>query len=221
MTEPTKTETTAATPDTIATTTTLKPGWKTTEYWITKVVAVIGALMAAGYIADGTQAARICGAVMVSAAALGYSVSRGLAKGGAAGVLLVVLALGATQPACNTLKDTGKRVAGDVVDCMKPDAKAAIGELAPAFRDIVKNATGDNGRVDWAPVRAVAAPLKSAATRCAFTAVIAEVLRPHPKAGAPQSSALQADATDVLAGYRAIQAEYFGGATFKLPDGDL
>lgn len=133
---------------------------------------------------------------------------------------LVVLGLGGSQLGCGTLKDSGKRLAGDVVDCMAPAIAGSVAELGPAFRDVVKNATADNGRVDWAPVKAVAAPLKSAGSQCAFAAVIAEVLRPKDKPGAPQSSALQADPVDVLTGFEAIRGDW-GGAKYKLDSGTL
>lgn len=210
MTEPTKTETATETPSTATVTTTQKPGWKTSEFWLTKLSMVIGGLLASGLLTSESWL-RALGIACVVLSSLGYTVSRTMVKTAA---VLALVAFG--FHGCATTKAAAGRVAGDVVDCMKPDAKAAIGELAPAFRDIVKNATADNGRVDWAPVRAVAAPLKSAATRCAFTAVIAEVLRPKTTAGAPQSSALEADPADVMTGFEAIRADYFGGATFEL-----
>lgn len=219
MTEPDKTETATATDNSATVTTTTKPGYKTTEFYLSLLATLLTALFASGVFTSSTSLA-IAGMAATVLTALGYKVTRAMVK--MAGLVLLVGLATSSQLGCSTLRDSGTRVAGDVVDCMKPDAKAAISELAPAFRDIVKNATGNNGRVDWAPVRAAAAPLKSAATRCAFTAVIAEVLRPRQGPGqSPQSSPLEADQVDVLTGFRAIQADLFGGATFKLADGTL
>lgn len=133
---------------------------------------------------------------------------------------VLVLGLGASQLGCGTLKDSGKRVADDVVDCMAPALAGSVAELGPAFRDVVKNATAGNGRVDWAPVKAVASPLKSAGSRCAFAAVIAEVLRPKEQPGAPQSEPLSADKVDVLTGFEAIRGGW-DGEKFKLESGTL
>jgi hypothetical protein len=218
MTEPTKTETAEATPASATVTTTTKPGHKTTEFALGLLAIILTALYTTGAIPTDGPWAKLAAIGATVLTAIGYTVSRTLVKT-AAMLALFVLAT-SSQVGCAETKGAVGRVAGDVVDCMKPDATAAIGELAPAFRDIVKNATGDNGKIDWAPVKTVASPLKSAATRCAFSAVIAEVLRPHPKAGAPQSSALEADPVDVLAGYRAIKSTW-GGGTYKLADGQL
>ena len=62
----------------------IKPGWKTTEFWITAVVAGLSLLWGAGLV-DPTGSAgadKIFGFVVSSLSALGYTVSRGLAKKG-------------------------------------------------------------------------------------------------------------------------------------------
>ena len=58
----------------------VKPGWKTTEFWLTVAAAAVGFLYASGAIGDGTQADKVLGIVSGALSALGYSVSRGLAK---------------------------------------------------------------------------------------------------------------------------------------------
>ena len=58
----------------------IKPGWKTTEFWLSAAATVIGLLFASGAIAEGGQADRWLGLVASALASLGYSVSRGLAK---------------------------------------------------------------------------------------------------------------------------------------------
>jgi hypothetical protein len=61
-----------------------KPGYKTTEFWLSTAAIVIGLLYAAGVVApEGTDALSKAIAFGATAlAALGYSVSRGLAKKG-------------------------------------------------------------------------------------------------------------------------------------------
>ena len=65
-----------------------KPGYKTTEFWVTVVCQILGILALAGVIspeqntvlADGVT--QIVGAVVAALSAFGYSISRGLAKKG-------------------------------------------------------------------------------------------------------------------------------------------
>lgn len=64
----------------------VKPGYMTTEFWVTIIVQVVGLAAAAGYItpdqsgvlSDATV--QLGGIVTMVAAAFGYSLSRGLAK---------------------------------------------------------------------------------------------------------------------------------------------
>ena len=67
----------------MATTKQTKPGWKTTEFWITVCVAGCSLLWGAGVVdpsAGLTGADKVFGFVVSSLTALGYTVSRGLAK---------------------------------------------------------------------------------------------------------------------------------------------
>ena len=62
----------------------MKPGWKTTEFWLTVVVALASLLWGADVLdpeAGGT-ANKVFGLVVSGLAAVGYTVSRGLAKKG-------------------------------------------------------------------------------------------------------------------------------------------
>lgn len=57
-----------------------KKGLKTTEYWLTAVAVVVGALVSSGVIGEDTVIYKWLGIVGSALAALGYSVSRGIAK---------------------------------------------------------------------------------------------------------------------------------------------
>ena len=63
----------------------VKPGWKTTEFWLTVVVALGSLLWGADVLnPEGTTGIdRVFGFVAAALGALGYTVSRGLAKSGA------------------------------------------------------------------------------------------------------------------------------------------
>ncbi len=60
----------------------VKPGWKTTEFWITVVVALGSLLWGAGVLdPEGSGTAnKVFGLVVSGLRAVGYTVSRGLVK---------------------------------------------------------------------------------------------------------------------------------------------
>ena len=57
-------------------------GMKSSEFWITVVLTVIGALLSAGVFPDESVYAKIAGAVLAAGSSMGYSLSRGIAKAG-------------------------------------------------------------------------------------------------------------------------------------------
>lgn len=62
----------------------VKPGWKSTEFWLTVCVAGASLLWGAGIVdpEGASNADKIFGFICSAATALGYSISRGLAKKG-------------------------------------------------------------------------------------------------------------------------------------------
>jgi hypothetical protein len=58
----------------------VKPGYKTTEFWLSTVAILIGLAYGSGLISDGSQADKIVGFIAAALSSFGYSVSRGLAK---------------------------------------------------------------------------------------------------------------------------------------------
>jgi len=59
-----------------------KPGYKTTEFYLSAFATLIGLLFASGAIHDGgaTTADKIAGLAVAALATAGYSVSRGMTK---------------------------------------------------------------------------------------------------------------------------------------------
>jgi len=55
----------------------MKPGWKTTEFWVTLVAQTVATWL----VAFGQEA--LAGIILSAVSALGYTLSRGLAKTGA------------------------------------------------------------------------------------------------------------------------------------------
>ena len=60
----------------------MKPGYKTTEFWLTVASNILGLLYASGVITDGGTIGKIIGVAAMILATLGYNVSRGIAKSG-------------------------------------------------------------------------------------------------------------------------------------------
>lgn len=58
----------------------MKPGWKTTEFWLSVIAMVVGLLMTSGFFAVDSIWGKILGLAGTVLASLGYSLSRGLAK---------------------------------------------------------------------------------------------------------------------------------------------
>lgn len=57
-----------------------KPGFKTTEFWLTALTLIVGLLLASGgFESDGTVL-KVLGVVAAALSSCGYSVSRGLVK---------------------------------------------------------------------------------------------------------------------------------------------
>lgn len=57
-----------------------KPGWQTTEFWMTIVTVVITSLLSAGVFDDVPTVAKVCTAIVAALAALGYTASRSSIK---------------------------------------------------------------------------------------------------------------------------------------------
>lgn len=58
----------------------VKPGYKTTEFWLSTAVIATGVAMASGAIADGGLVSQIVGGAMAILKGVGYTWSRAVAK---------------------------------------------------------------------------------------------------------------------------------------------
>lgn len=59
-----------------------KPGYKTTEFWLTLLAQLTGFAYASGLIETGGTLDKIAGVIVMVLSAAGYAVSRGIAKRG-------------------------------------------------------------------------------------------------------------------------------------------
>jgi hypothetical protein len=53
----------------------MRPGWKTSEFWLSTAAQVLGAVMASGAVPGGVVA-QIAGAALAALSALGYTAGR-------------------------------------------------------------------------------------------------------------------------------------------------
>lgn len=60
----------------------VKPGWKTTEFWMAIASMAFGALASGGYISahEASQATSTIGTIFAGLGGFGYAISRGFAK---------------------------------------------------------------------------------------------------------------------------------------------
>jgi len=58
----------------------MKPGWKTTEFWLSLLAIVLGAVAASGALPEGGLALQIIGGVMAILGQLGYVGARAKVK---------------------------------------------------------------------------------------------------------------------------------------------
>jgi len=63
-----------------------KPGYKTTEFWLTVAAVVVGLLLSSGAFSEGETPYQILSFIASALAALGYSFSRAMVKGSEARV---------------------------------------------------------------------------------------------------------------------------------------
>lgn len=57
-----------------------KPGWKTSEFWLTLAAQAIGMAWASGLISEGGKLDKVLGFCAMALGLLGYTVARGMAK---------------------------------------------------------------------------------------------------------------------------------------------
>ena len=58
----------------------VKPGYKTTEFWMTVIADALGLVVLSGAVVEGTIASTIVGGAMIVLSTLGYDSARSKAK---------------------------------------------------------------------------------------------------------------------------------------------
>jgi hypothetical protein len=119
-------------------------------------------------------------------------------------------------------KDAAPAVESTFVDCTKGELPTVVAKFAPLLEALViRSMTGD-GKVDWPAVEDATRGLVGDEGGCIVGSVVAKVLHPAPpKPGAPASSPLAVDATDLSLHFEDLRKRRYGGKTFHTVKGDL
>lgn len=128
---------------------TVKPGWRTTEFYLSAAAALLGILYASGIVTTGGAIDKIAGLAATLLAALGYTVARGRVKSAATMLIVVILAGAATQPACATARKAPAAAGHAIVACAKADA-LPIAVLIATWG--IESALA--GRINWDSIEA-------------------------------------------------------------------
>lgn len=180
-----------------------KPGYLTTEFYLSLSAVLLTYLFASGAVTND-KALAIAGMAATVLTALGYKVSRTLVK--TAGLLLLVgLAL---QPACSGWRGRTAAGAAAFLNCESEHVDPGLlSEAKLVTKSAIEKWISGDGHVDATGLRAEAAPLKSDLMRCAFDAAVAALTYvPSPVPGAPASAPLEVDAAQLRATWAAERA---------------
>lgn len=119
---------------------------------------------------------------------------------------------------CATMKEQGRAVAGDVVDCTTAAAAELDEQFGPVVDKVIElNIAGDGG-IDWTPVRESTKHMVTDAARCVLARAVARLMRKAaPDDDAPQSAHLEVDQERLRSAWRQLA----DGTTYRTPYGDL
>ncbi len=130
--------------DPITLASTVKPGWQTTEFYLSGAAKILGILFASGLIGDGSIVARLAGLAAAVLTSLGYTVARGIVKSGAAALLIVI----ALQPSCAAVHKAPAAAGHAIADCAKADALPVALLVAQLGTQALLQAL-DVGKIMW------------------------------------------------------------------------
>lgn len=197
-----------------------KPGYKTTEFWMSVAAFALTAVFASGAVTNEVALSMLgIGATVLTA--LGYKVSRTMVKSASASLsLCLVFALGASQISCAAVPPRLANGAGALLDCETPDLKSLVVELIDIVKPAVLVAITGDGHVDTGKLEEVAKVAKSNLARCALATALAMVMTPDAKDGAPQSAALIVNPLELRSKFAAARASW-GIAVVRTSAGDL
>lgn len=188
----------------------VKPGYLTTEFYLSAFAMLLGLAYTSGIIATGSSWDHMAGMAVTLLAGLGYTVTRGRVKAAMA-ALCVMSLLGNGAVMLTACGSAGQRTSAGVkafLDCESPHVDAAmLADAKVLATSAASKWISGSGTIDAAGLKADAAPLKTDLLRCAFDAAMAALVTPVPATpGAPASSARTADSAQVTAAWGAVRA---------------
>jgi hypothetical protein len=221
----------------------LKPGWKTSEAWISFVTLIIGVIPSSGLTTNAPLLTQIVGMVISALAALHYTGQRvslkraallGTGAAASAGksasgvsVALLLLAIGvagSTQISCagalncqdpKNAQSTSCRVVGDIVDCTGVSSVATGVEVVePIVAKLIESAKQPDGSIKWSLIEPQLVDLGLQYGTC----VIAEIFegRMHGGAGPTMLARSTAVQNDIAQEFDRIRARVAPGRKVKV-----
>jgi hypothetical protein len=119
--------------------------------------------------------------------------------------------------ACGWLSRETKATGRNVIDCTVPAARELGQQFGPTVDAVLQGSLSDQGRLDRATVKALAASYVTDAARCVLASAINRLLYPRDQ-GPPYAAPLQVNLADVAELWAELQREQFGDRPFKLGD---
>jgi len=156
-----------------------KPGWKTTEFWLTLAAVLIAAFLNSGVLPDTSIAVKIASIAAAALASLGYTAGRSYVKGSLTLLLGLALSVGAvSMSGCAGASNAIKTVGQDAFDCGTDAVKAEVANLLPAVTAILSGQS-----VDWAAQLNALESLGEEALACTIKKVVTDLASAPPTAG--------------------------------------
>jgi hypothetical protein len=215
----------------------VKPGYLTTEFYLSLAATLLTYLFASGAITSNTELA-IAGMAATVLTALGYKVSRTIVK--TAGPMLAVIALAIGAGGTLSCSSAQRTAIGDALwDCTAPQRAEAVEVLTPTLESlIVAAASADGSKIDTSKLQAAlskanllneAGALLTCAAASAFAALAISASQATGELSVVARSSVAAlpdvpirpDPTALRQAFDELRASRFPGATFKTANGEI
>ena len=119
-----------------------------------------------------------------------------------------------------TTKARGKAMAGDVIDCLKPDVQELVTQFGPTTEDLIRATLSSDGKVDKEALKHAARGYATAKAQCVMASALSNLLAASSRPPDPNAPASEAQLVDQASALEA-RHELFGGARFKTAHGEI
>jgi len=221
----------------------LKPGWQTTEAWLTLLTIVLGAVPSSGLTDNAPVLAKIVGMAIAALSAYNYTAQRTALKRAylatlgtapqiskvpqivaSSAITALVVALCITQPSCGAAncqdpknaQSTACVVEGAVVDCTGVTSLAStVAVVEPIVGKLITSATQPDGTIAWPSIEQQVIDLALQYGTCVIAEIWNDLTAPK---GAGSGSSMLARTrlpADFTAEFDRIRARVAPGRKFK------